>query len=205
MAGRKFSLNNVLEIKRLADYFERLPDISARALSMSMNRVGAGTGLNMFRATMYSEVNFPSGYINKDRLSVTKMARPDDLSLKVTGRDDATSLARFMTGKTKSGLKVKVAKNGGAELKGAFLVNLRNNNRGLAVRVSKGQTALRNSTGAKPLTRGRTSPSESRVFLLYAPSVDQVFRGVAYDKGDEYLTMMETEFFRQFKRLANDE
>jgi hypothetical protein len=40
------------------------------------------------------------------------------------------------------------------------------------------------------------------VFLLYAPSVDQVFRSVAETETPAVLDMMGNEFFRQFARLS---
>jgi hypothetical protein len=41
------------------------------------------------------------------------------------------------------------------------------------------------------------------VYLLYGPSVDQVFRLVADDRADDLAEMVENQFYRQFARLTN--
>jgi hypothetical protein len=40
------------------------------------------------------------------------------------------------------------------------------------------------------------------VYLLYAPSVDQVFKSAADTETPDVLDMMAVEFFRQFARLV---
>lgn len=193
-------------LKNLSKYFEALPEKATHDLQLAMNKVGGGTGLTMFKREMNSQVNFPSNYLNDERFFLAKKANPNDLSIVVAGRGEPTSLARFVTGGKSKGLKVKVnAAGGGRNLRRAFLVNLNSGNQGLAVRVDKGQTALKNSTGAKRLTRkGRNYESDQRVFLLYAPSVDQIFREVSLTNSPEFLQMIEAEFLRQFLRDKND-
>ena len=75
----------------------------------------------------------------------------------------------------------------------AFLVRLKNNNIGLAVRLKPGEV-LQNSEKAVRL--------DNNVYLLYGPSVDQVFRSVADDKTPKILSDVTAEFLRQFARLS---
>lgn len=189
----------------LSKYFTAFPEKSNQALRIAMNDVGGRSGLSMFKREMLSEVAFPSGYLNNERLSLDKRATENDLSITVSGRDRPTSLARFVTNEKAGALNVRVdAGSGGKVLQGTFLVDLNNSNKGLAVRLKKGDS-LRNTHGAKPLTRkGSSRPSDANVFLLYAPSVDQVFRGVADDHSGEFLQMIEAEFLRQLERLTNE-
>jgi len=124
----------------------------------------------------------------------------------IAGRDRPTSLARFAPGaqrpergqplrpiivEVKSGKRVVL--NGPRSSARAFLVNLKNGNTGLAVRLPKGET-LANSEKAVRL--------DNNVYLLYGPSVDQVFRGVANDLSPDISAMVSRNFFRQFSRLS---
>ena len=80
-------------------------------------------------------------------------------------------------------------------LRKAFLVNLRNGNVGLAVRLKQGET-LQNKTYGKPVMLGKN------LYLLYGPSVDQVFRTVADDSLPMLGEEVSKEFFRNFARLS---
>jgi len=206
----KVTMRQLELLSDLSKYFEALPEKSAKDLQLAMNKVGGGTGLTMFKREMNSQVNFPSNYLNGERFFLAKKANPNDLSIVVAGRGEPTSLARFVTKSKSKGLQVKVnAAGGGSNLRRAFLVKLNSGNQGLAVRVDKGQTALKNSTGAKRLTRNKTKrkegyESDQRVFLLYAPSVDQIFREVSLTNSPEFLQMIEAEFLRQFLRDKNE-
>jgi hypothetical protein len=81
----------------------------------------------------------------------------------------------------------------------AFLMRLRagagtadNYNIGLAIRLAPGER-IRNK-------RVMTQVGHN-LYLLYGPSVDQVFRTVADDNAPEIATMVRDEFYRQFARL----
>lgn len=79
----------------------------------------------------------------------------------------------------------------------AFLVRLRGApdgfNTGLAVRLRPGES-LRASRAARRL--------DNNVYLLYGPSVDQIFRSVAVEQSEPVLLDLEIEFRRQFIRLS---
>lgn len=182
-------------------YFEELPHIAERAAAMSINQVVERDGLAMMKTDINSQVAFPTGYLNTDgRLEVTRRAREDNLEAVITARDRPTSLARFAPGQTpqstrKGGVTVQVKRGKTTHMKKAFLVRLKNGNMGLAVRLKPGET-LSNKTYGKPVMLGK------HVFLLYGPSVDQVFQTVAEESLPEIATMVTKEFYRQFARLS---
>jgi hypothetical protein len=189
-------------LKDMTDYFDRLGDIANQAARMSINDIAQGTGLRLLRNAAYEEVNFPAGYLNNDRLFVSSRASNAKLEAVIKGRDRATSLARFAAkGQTPkstrgSGVRVNVKRAAPKEMKGAWLVSLNNGNLGLAVRLSPGEQ-LRNK---KTPSNVQIAPG---VFLLYGPSVDQVFKGVAFDNADKIGEMVAVEFLRQIRRLTD--
>lgn len=187
--------------------FDEIPQEIIKAARMTINgatrRAYASAGRNIRR-----QVNFPAGYLTgeKGRLKISKFATDGDLSGVVTGRQRPTSLARFVTGSIaiggarKAGVRVEVKPGSVQRLPGAFLIRLRagtasidtKSNLGLAVRTKNG----RPPPGYKPLPLGKN------LWLLYGPSVDQVFysvrtrRGVAEDITPEIEQFMEKEFLR---------
>jgi hypothetical protein len=197
------------ELGDLTAFFKRLPEIADHAAQLSVNdsarfarRVGGDEILD--------EVNYPRSYLRGEngRLSITKFATRGDPEAEVKGRDRPTSLARFSAQRVRfgrqRGIKVKVSRKGATKtLEHAFYMKLRrgqsfdgeNFNVGLAVRVRKGEK-LRNSTAALELGNG--------LYLLYGPSVDQVFGGVAEDIIDSVSDHLEDEFIRQFERLSTN-
>ncbi len=82
----------------------------------------------------------------------------------------------------------------------AFIMNLKNGNKGLAVRLKAGETP-RNTDNAVRLSNTDTS-RDAAVWLFYGPSVDQVFKGVADDVTPDIQRGLTREFFRQFIRLS---
>lgn len=187
-------------LKSTVRYFEDFPDLATKAMSMTLNQVSAREALPLIRKEMRDQVNFPKGYLERvDRLAVVRKANKRSLEAVIRGRDQATSLARFRApGQTPQntrgrGVRVQIQRGQTAVMRRAFLVTLRNGNMGLAVRLKPGEQ-LRNSTGAKSL--------ENNVYLLYGPSVDQVFRTVAGDVTPEIVQSVTREFFRQFARMS---
>lgn len=184
----------------LKTYFEQLPDIAEQAAILAINETAQREGLTAIRKDMRDQVNFPSGYLEGDRLKVSRRAASGSLEAVIRGRDRPTSLARFAQGQTPEntrgrGVRVQV-KNGRVQvLRKAFLVKLRNGNVGLAVRLKPGES-LKNSEKAVKLAEN--------VYLLYGPSVDQVFRGVAEDRSGDIAEMVTSKFLRQFARLSTN-
>ncbi len=154
------------------------------------------------------QVNFPATYLSgqKGRLQITRFATNSSLEGVITGRQRPTSLARFVNGSVsvggarKAGVRVEVKPGSVRRLPGAFLFKLRSgsasidtkSNLGLAIRTKNG----RPPPGYKPVSLGKN------LWLLYGPSVDQVFysvrtkRGVAEDVTPEIESYMEKEFLR---------
>lgn len=192
---------SVKGLAEAADFFEELPDIAERAAVLAINQVADRDGLAVIRRDMREQINFPKGYLERgDRLAVVRKARKGDLTAIIRGRDRATSLARFLTpgqrpdNTSGRGLRVEVKNGKVRNLKRAFIVKLKNGNMGVAVRLKPGET-MENSERAVRLA--------DNVFLLYGPSVDQVFQGVAEDRTDDLGDMIERQFYRQIDRLTN--
>jgi len=184
-----------------------MPQVTKKAAKLAINTVAQRSGMTLIKRTMESEIDFPSGYLNGDRLKVTKLANENNLEAVIEGRKRATSLARFAAGSAingKAGVTVKVKKGRSTFLKRAWLVKLRKGasmtedqyNVGLAVRVNAGERIVdKRTTHQSWLVPGK-------VALLYGPSVDQVFRSVADETTPEIAQLLNNEFTRQFLRLS---
>lgn len=196
-------------VLQLEDFLGDFPEITRKAASISINSVIKGPGLAQYRREINEQVAFPGGYLNDDRLGVTQYSTPSRLEGRITGRQRATSLARFATSGSvgsKGGISVRVGRAGGSKLmKNAFLVRLNagagisgdNFNVGLALRLGPGQTVV----GKRDTSR--MVRLDANVVLLYGPSVDQVLKnGVAESETPAVVSMITTEFFRNFQRLA---
>lgn len=179
-------------------YFEQFPDVATNAAVMAVNQVAEREGLAIMVDNVSEQVRFPKGYV-KARMKVTRKARRGSIEAVITGRDRATSLARFTGGVSIAAsrgkpLRVEIQPGKPQTLKKAFLVKLRGGNTGLAVRLGKGQE-LRNSEKAVKLG--------NNLYLLYGPSIDQVAKGVADEYAPDIINRVGVEFLRQFARLSN--
>jgi len=191
----------------LSDYFEQMPDNATVAARIALNYAARNPAMKLARKEMYDQVNFPQGYLNNDRLAVTKYAEDNDLEAIVTGRDRPTSLARFASNPKpgQRGVEVQVHKGSTKIIKRGFIVKLRAGktmdgktfNVGLAIRLSQGETLSNKNFPAQVYAKS-LGPN---VILLYGPSVDQVFRSVSSDIQPEVADAAAAEFFRQFARL----
>lgn len=158
------------------------------------------------------QVNFSPSYIGSpasggNRLRIQRGTRGGQPFVRIVGRDRPTSLARFVQGNPSKGQAVRVSVKPGTTrvLKTAFKVRLRrgktltedNFNEGIAIRLPKGATlSQRRKLGLDGLPE--IFPN---VFLLYGPSVAQVFNAVSNDVQPRVSRKLETEFVRQFNRL----
>lgn len=191
-------------LANLKRYLVSLPDQTKTAARIAVNDT-TRFSLPMAREAMLKQVAFPRGYLtDPTRLGIVQFASNDLLLARVVARDTPTSLARFVTTTAsralrkagKGGVTVRVRPGVAVDLPRAFLLNLRNGNVGLAIRLKPGE-ALSHTVGAKLLT-GRLKG----VALLYGPSVNQVFGSVAEDISPELADYLETQFLRQFVRLT---
>jgi hypothetical protein len=153
------------------------------------------------------QLNVPKSYLSPagGRLAVVKQATRTSPEAVIRARGRPTSLARYATTKTinKAGVRVKVGSSQTRFLKRAFLIKLpgkggdvdTQGNLGLAVRVKPGER-ISNKIRQVQVSKG--------LYLLYGPSVQQVFldnqgNGVANDMTKETLRDLEAEFLRLLK------
>lgn len=199
----------VSAIAGLTEFLDAAPQVTRQAAALAMNDITGGKGLTRYKKSIKSQVGFPAGYLeDSDKFGQTGFATPGNLVTKISARQRATSLARFATGGTvgKEGVTLSGVGGPGTRnvLKRAWLVRLRagstlddsNFNLGLAVRLAPGKTFR------KKRDTSRMVHLSKDVFLLYGPSVDQVFRSVAETDTPAVLNEMGLEFFRQFARLS---
>lgn len=170
-----------------------------RALNSTADRSAAAS-----RREVGKQVNFSARYLTgtdasgNQRLGVSKRARGTNLEAVITGRARPTMLARFVTSGTvgKAGVRVEVAPGFAKLMKSAFLIRLpagkggnveTNSNLGLAIRLKPGET-IQNKKQMIQLKNG--------LYLLFGPSVDQVFKDVAEAESIPAADFLETEFLR---------
>lgn len=189
-------------------YVRSFPERTKTAARIALNQTSERAGLRTIRGLMRDEISFPAGYLeDTNRLGVTKRASDDDLQVVISGRQRPTSLARFVTGsrapgKRPGGLTVNVGKGRTQALRQAFIIPLNSGpvrtdgafNLGLAVRLKPEEVIANKRVMAARMKNG--------LYLLYGPSVDQVFRTVREEAAGPLLEAIADEFLRQFDRLG---
>lgn len=144
------------------------------------------------------QVNLSASYLSgeKGRLKITQQASSNDLSAIITGRHRPTSLATFASNARSGfhrGARITVQPGLSRFMPKAFFVPLRSgntdtkNNVGLAIRLPVGQ---------RPNRAYKPTPLSKGTWLLYGPSVDQVFDDVALEISPAVADYLEAEFFR---------
>lgn len=185
---------------------EDLPDLEAmtpaitRAARRAVN-AAADRGLTWSAKEMRKQVNFPRGYLEgpESRLRVVKRAKGQDLDAVIQGRFEPTSLARFSTGSRRQhrkagGVTLAIQPGSATFMRRGFLVNLQAGDPSIRNLANVG-LAIRSDQ--KPEAAYKPRKLGDNLWLLYGPSVDQVFRSVARDvqpRVDDYLN-------REFRRL----
>lgn len=198
----------VVEFDQLSFVPEMTPTVET-ALTRSLNRT-ADWSRTRFAQAAREQVAFPASYVSPSskRLWVKTRARKGAFETVIQGRGSATSLARFTRqrplsgGRRHKGGKVNVTvKPGQAKSIGrAFLIRLKNDNIGLAVRTD----------GSKPQNAYKPKPLGKNLWLLYGPSVDQALSAASKNDGifvemePVALDYLEDEFNRQLDLLEND-
>jgi len=195
-------------VQDLERYFEAFPKIAATSMSIALNETARGPVMRLAKRNMRQQVAFPEGYLDRpDRLAISQFSTPDTLEAKVSGRDRPTSLARFATagspiyrsGAVKKPGQVTVMVKPGVTrtFKSAFLWQFPGGNIGFAIKLRPGEKLMgvdRYNAYEVPRKDGRPSG----IFILYAPSVDQVFQDVADQIAPEVTSALADEFHRQF-------
>lgn len=185
-----------LEGVRDADLSDMSDQIN-RAARMAINKA-AERGRGWFAQDMRKQVAFPSGYLGAgaNRLFIERKASDQSLEAVVAARRRPTSLARFATGnksKQARGVHVQVKPGRTRLMQNAFLMNLRSGNLGLAMRTRPGQ---------RPPKAFKPKEIQPGLWLLYGPSVDQVFRQMI-EKEDRPYGQVEDFLATEFERLID--
>ena len=183
------------------------PEKVKNAARMSLNRVAARARTKSDRA-LREQIAFPARYLGPaaKRLWIQQKASNNNLEAIIRGQGRPTSLARFSgrqrppapgRGQRGGGVNVTVKPGQRKFINRAFLIRLRNNNTGLAVRTAGGKPA----NAFKPKEIGRN------LYLLYGPSVDQALLDARNEGGiyEEISQEMLDEWDREFERLLNVE
>ncbi len=194
-------------IDDLQQFVDLIPRAAVTAARIAVNDVTRKVAVKESIAEMGRQVAFPPGYLaDPKRLRISKFATENDLESIVTARQRPTSLARFSSGSVgKAGVQVRVNTGASRRIDRAFLVRLPQGrgpvtdeafNLGLAIRLRPGEriTGKRDMV-ATPLGKGG-------LYLLYGPSVDQVFRTVAQEVSPRIAQELAVEFVRQFARIS---
>lgn len=204
----QITANSLLDVR---DFIESVPGITKTAARLAINTTAKSAVVSL-RKSMKAEVNFPQGYVeDPSRFGQTAFATEDNLSASITARFRPTSLARFSAtsfqgAKRTGGVKVQVRKAGAPKLiPGSFFIKLRSGtdikdgfNIGLALRLRPGQSIIGRHKGVSGV---QIAPN---LYLLYGPSVDQVFRDVSAQQSPQVADGLQAEFMRQFIRLAGN-
>lgn len=190
----------------LADTFKNLsPQRIAKLRAMAINTTAKHARAVAAR-DIRDQVNLPARYVSEGdkRLYVAQYATETRGEAVVRAAGRPTSLARYAkrpsTAQRGAGALVEVAPGRARLMKKAFFIRLPQGsqmtetqfNLGLAIRLKPGE-ALMNKVQAVRMASG--------LYLLYGPSVDQVFRandggGVASDRAPYLAQRLENEFLR---------
>jgi hypothetical protein len=192
----------------VGEFFGEQPELARTAARLAINTVAERSGRKLLRDEIVRQVAFPAGYVNNERLSLRK-AYNENLEAVLTARQRPTSLARFAragsVANRAGGVAVAVKPGKVRRMPSAFLIRLRagatlsdeNFNLGLAIRLKPGDRII-NKREQAAVQLGHN------LYLLYGPSVDQVFRDVAADKAPEIAEKVGDEFLRQYTRLNEE-
>lgn len=185
-------------------FVSSVPELAEEAAFFAVNDTARGS-VPLIKRTMRKQINFPGSYLNTERLNIRQRATRTRLQATILARDRPTSLARFAEGATIANSRgkpifVKVKTSGGAtKMKRAFLVNLKNGNAGLAIRLPPGKVPDR---AYHPVELTHGGGKSTGAWLFYGPSVDQVMKGVIPEVSDEIQNVLVKNFYRQFSRLS---
>lgn len=194
----------VVAVEGLSDAIasvEELPPSLVRFARMAINTT-TRRSRTLASRRIRDQVAFSATYLSdkNGRLSITKFAKEGDLESKIIGRHRPTSLARFATSNSSRGVRVRV-KPGSSDLLGrAFFMKLRAGNSAIETRSNRG-LAVRLKPGERIANKRRMIQVSGNLYLLYGPSVDQVFASVAEEIAPEATDLLEAEFLRLLDRL----
>ncbi|WP_242137021.1 hypothetical protein [Sphingomonas sp. TREG-RG-20F-R18-01] len=160
----------------------------SRDLRLNMARAlnkGADRARTAGARRIEAQVGFPAGYLNpsQGRLVVRGKATRDDLEATISARVRPTSLARFAVGGTvggRTGVEVAVEPGLAKLMKRAFLIRLKAGNADLETKNNLG-LAIRLKPGERVMNKRVMKQIKGNLYVLYGPSVSQVFQTVRED------------------------
>lgn len=188
------ALEGLNETRMLSSIEPHILKAAAQAINRTADRTRTAAAREITR-----QVALPASYLNpsQGRLVVSRKASPADLRAVISARTRPTMLARFASGGTvgRQGVTVQVAPGFAKFMKRAFLIALpagrggpdSGRNVGVAIRLRAGEV-IHNK---KVMHRMR-----GNLYLLYGPSVDQVFQSVRADVSPDASEFLEREFSR---------
>lgn len=181
-------------------------DASAEKIEVWLSRAVNKT-TTRYRAAasraMREQIAFGARYLisgTGGRLTIPKSATPNSPEAVIRGRFRATSLTQFIRGAKTSGRRapsMQIKKGRTTKIGRSFILGLNSGNKGLALRLAPGETIQNKKVMAK-----RFSKKDKNLYLLYGPSVDQVFRSVREDIAPDAAEFLEKEFLRLARVLA---
>lgn len=201
MADQDVFVYAINGLNTLEDIVTELPQFKRRAVQ-ALNKVARDARAEAARRIL-EEVAFERSYLNpaSKRLYVKKQAQQTSLEAVIQARGRPTSLARFITGGGRPGQEgVNVRVHRSTFLKGAFLMKLRAGKADIETKFNLG-LAVRLKPGKRLLNKRYFTQVSSGLYLLYGPSVSQVFLdnqgdGVAADMESDILDSLEDEIYR---------
>jgi hypothetical protein len=199
MARIKFEINGLSNLKDLDKASTKISLAATQAINRTADRARAQAAREIL-----AQINLPDNYVRaKDskRLKVSKKAKQKDLEAVITSKARPTSLARFATAVNKKGVRVAVKPGGSKLIPNAFLLKLRSGSADLDTKSNQG-LAVRTRKGVTPPTAYKPKRIADNLWLLYGPSVNQVFggeEGVAQKVSPATANYLQREFERLLK------
>ena len=188
------AIEGLSDSRPLAALPKKLITAAVRAVNKTADRARTASAREILK-----QVALPPSYLQPGggRLTVTKKARADDLEAVVTGRQRPTSLARFSSGGQPggAGVSVTVAPGFARFMRRAFLIRLRAGAADLDTKSNLG-LALRLRPGERVENKRVMIPLKGNLYLLFGPSVDQLFATVREDIGPDTQDFLGAEFAR---------
>lgn len=198
MKAYEVTLDGLDQLPDLDTAPERIVRLARMAINRTADRARAGAA-----RLMRDQVNFPASYLRgaDSRLYIRKKSVGNDLEAIITGRFRPTSLARFAKGsgptsnRNRSGITVEVHPGEARMLKNAFFVRLRAGSTKTDTKYNLG-VAIRLKNGERPRNTRAAVQLDRNLWLLYGPSVNQVFQSVREDISPETRDFLVAEFRR---------
>ena len=176
-----------------------------RAASQAINQTARDERVVIARR-ISEQIALPRSQLgpNAGRLEVSRRASPAKLEARITARGRPTSLARFSRGAVRTrrggGVALEVKPGRLTRIRRAFLIRLRRGTALTETRFNLG-LAIRLRPGERIDNKRRAVQISSGLYLLYGPSVQQVFldnegRGVARDREQATAIRLQRNFLR---------